>query len=575
MMTTRSPRASALRRASILWAVSCAACADQPGAPSAANLCGTPRTVALGQVQTIEGSAALDCVVLASSTTANEYLLLAANVAAAQDDLLKVRISSTRDGATAARSITPEPIAPPSLTLAGSPLQHPEVGAAFESRLRSMTRRISAGAGTGFAPAQPAGRSRSTASVTAREGDTVSFRVGDALATDMCVSYRTVRAVVRALGTHAVFAEDVAAPANGFTAADYREFAREFDDVVHPTVQKWFGAPRDVNGDGRVTLLFTPAINRLTPPGSLGYVGGYFWSPDLQPRVGAGTARCEASNEQEILYLMTPDPNGLVNGNRFTTTTVRRAMRGTVAHEYQHLINAGVRRAGAAPEEADWLDEGLSHFAEELVGRAVRGYPVSRRLVYADVLADLDDFDSFFRQNFVRLRSWMSRPEFASAISGRVLSELAPRGAAWALVRYAVDQYGGSAPELFVRGLVSGPQSDVANLEARTGRALAELLPGFLLAMSGDSTLAANSARHRLPSWALRDVMTEFSGGIYPLRIVAAVPVDSVVQAPAGSASFFSVLRPARSAPFTVRFRAEDGAALRAAGARAYLTRIR
>jgi hypothetical protein len=100
------------------------------------------------------------------------------------------------------------------------------------------------------------------------------------------------------------------------------------------------------------------------------------------------------------------------------------------------MINQGIRQSAAtgATREVDWLNEGLSHFAEEVVGRASRGYGDGQRLNWNNLLSDLDDFDSYFRQNLLRLRIWLDRPDLASPVSARAASELAPRGAAWALV---------------------------------------------------------------------------------------------------------------------------------------------
>jgi hypothetical protein len=316
--------------------------------------------------------------------------------------------------------------------------------------------------------------------------------------------------VVKAVGRYATIAQDANAPTGGFTAADFQALSQEFDAVTFPTVSTWFGTPTDVNTDGRITILFTPEINRLTPTGSLGFAGGFFFMGDLLARnIPSQSYRCDASNEQEILYLLAPDPNGQVNGNRFSVETARESARGTMAHEVQHMINQGVRQsvaAGAALEVA-WLNEGLSHFAEEVVGRASRGYGDQQRLTWNNVLADLDDFDSYFRQNLLRLRFWLDRPDLSSPISTRAASELAPRGAAWALVRFAVDQYGGTNPRAFSRSLVAGPQTDVANLAARSGVSFERLLPGFLVASYGDVASASVGAAYRFASWDLRNVM--------------------------------------------------------------------
>ena len=345
----------------------------------------------------------------------------------------------------------------------------------------------------------------------------------------------------------------------------------------YPTVSSWFGAPSDINDDGRITIVFTPVINRLTPTGSIGFAGGFFFMGDLLSReIPSQNYRCPASNEQEILYLLAPDPGGQVNGNRFSVETARESARGTLAHEVQHMISQGIRQAAGAGarREVDWLNEGLSHFAEEVVGRAVRGYTDQQRLDWTNVLVELDDFDSYFRQNLIRFRLWQDRPDLASPISGRAAFELAPRGAAWALVRFAVDQFGGTNPRGFTRALVAGPQTDVANLVARTGIAFEQLLPRFLVASYGDVGSPSASATFRFASWNMRNVMESLNGGIYPLR-QASFPSDAITRSLSGSGNYYVVSRGPRAEPATFRMLSPDGNPVSFAGARVYVVRLR
>ena len=48
-------------------------------------------------------------------------------------------------------------------------------------------------------------------------GDTVTYRVPNVLAAELCKSYTTVRGVVKALGKKAQIAVDINAPTNGLT----------------------------------------------------------------------------------------------------------------------------------------------------------------------------------------------------------------------------------------------------------------------------------------------------------------------------------------------------------------------
>src|SRR5207244_1969260 len=138
---------------------------------------------------------------------------------------------------------------------------------------------------------------------------------------------------------------DTANPPNGFTNEEYRGFGVTFDTLMAPVDSAAFGQPSDIDANGRVILFFTRAVNELTPPGSPGRVLGFFYRRDLLP-----TAQCPTSNAGEMFYLLVPDPDTTTNNGRIGMAGISlsrddatRFTNGTVAHEYQHLIN-GSRR---------------------------------------------------------------------------------------------------------------------------------------------------------------------------------------------------------------------------------------
>ena len=562
-------------------------CSAAPSDPSPATSCATPLSLRIGEVREFVGGANVSCLVVASADVPTEYLFTAANASTVQDELREYLVRATLQptSVTASRALGDDAAALVFRTASANAFDdsasHNEFGAALEGAVRESEKKLLGHRSLSalVAPATGASQFRSLPShrtVAPAVGDSMPFRVANAANADLCAGYNTVRAVVKAVGQRATVVVDVTAPPNGFVDADFRSLAQEFDAITFPTVADWFGTPSDINGDGRITILITPEINRLTPTGSLGFAGGFFLMQDLLPReVPSQSYRCAASNEQEILYLLAPDPNGQVNGNRFSVETARESARGTMAHEMQHMISQGVRQArGVNALEVLWLNEGLSHFAEEAVGRAARHYGDMQRLDWSNVLTDLDDFDSFFRQNLLRLRLWMARPDLSSPISSRVATELAPRGAAWALVRFAIDQYGGTNPRAFTRALVAGPQVDVANLSARTGVPFDKLLPGFLVASYGDVASASVGAAFRYTSWNLRDVMGSLNGGVYPLRF-SDFPTDATTRSLSGSGNYFLVSRSARANLATFRMLGLDGSSVAFPGARVYVTRLR
>lgn len=193
-----------------------------------------------------------------------------------------------------------------------------------------------------------------------------------------CSDQINIGARVVAISNTAIIVADTANPtADPLTTADYNSFAAKFDSFVNPLDVDNFGKPSDIDKNGKVVILFTKEVNRLTPANSDGsFIGGFFFERDLFPINSdpqLGLQGCAGSNYGEMFYVLVPDPNGTQGPNgspgvRHTKSQVLNGTIGTLAHEYQHLINAGRRLyVNNAPVfESVWLNEGLSHIAEEL-----------------------------------------------------------------------------------------------------------------------------------------------------------------------------------------------------------------
>jgi len=396
--------------------------------------CSNPISLAIGQMRLLGGPAAVDCVTLAATSGPTDFLFITANADQAQDNRGFYSVAlSLADLYSATRAAS---------TMAFDPrvfLEQEAVrqGDAMEDRVRQQERAL-------FVRARPAMRLQAVPRATgpaaiaaaAAEGDTLTIRVPDINSSNLCTTgYKEIRAVVKRLGTRVTIVQDVAAPLGGFSPSDYTGIASEFDALIYPTDTLYFGRETDRNSDGRVTILYTPEVNRATPQGSAAFVAGFFWGGDLVTKAEYQSLgiSCPQTNEQELFYMLVPDPNGNINGNPRSVEVVRQNTRGTIAHEFQHMINQGLRLMNPAVDSAEtaWLNEALSHFAEEIVGRAQRGFGDFQRLTYSDVNPDpndADDFNAFFRQNMARYRSWMQRPDTSSPTSNQTRSQLAPRG---------------------------------------------------------------------------------------------------------------------------------------------------
>lgn len=299
-----------------------------------------------------------------------------------------------------------------------------------------------------------------------------------------------VRAVARLVTGRAVLYVDEAAPGGGFTESELIAFGADFDDVIHPTVTGAFGAVSDLDGNERVAILFTPAVNRLTPKGSDGFVGGFFYGLDLLDR--------EGSNRGEVFYAVVPDSAGQFSDPR-PRDVVRRVVPAILAHELQHMIHFHERvlKLGAAGTEALWLSEGLAQMAEELVARA---FDASNR---ADVAED------YRVGNRIRGRRYLADPGAVSLIVATGQGSLAERGAGWLHALYLWDRGGVEILGRLTRTTLSG----TANVTAAMGMPWHDLLADWMGALAADGP--GSRYPFNYPTVNLRSLLR--SVGPYPL----------------------------------------------------------
>ena len=558
-----------------------AACSDGPSEPSEkiTDACNNPLSLAPGRVVVLSGPTAVSCITLAQSTAAAEYLFITANANPVPDDLRNYTVSLQASASASSAARTDGPALTPQLMRAVQAVGERD---AAEARVRSAEQELLRTFSTRQLQQWQANAPRMSASVSVAAlavGDTLPFRVPNILGSNLCTQYTDVRGVVKALGQKVQIAQDVNAPGGGLSDADFAAIANEFDNLIYRTDTLWFGSPTDINADGRITILYTPEVNKFTSQGSTGYVGGFFWGGDLFKRTEfPASTPCPQTNEQEIFYLLAPDPTGAINGNVRSTALVRRSTRGTIAHELQHMINQGVRQVNPAVDslETFWLNEGLAHFAEEVIGRASRGFSENQSLSFSDVRANAEDYDAFFVQNLVRFAYWLQRPDTSSPTSAKAEDQLAPRGAAWALVRYVADQHSGGNARTLVKRLVAGPEINVKNLELRTGSTFDAIIQGWLIANYADNlNIPGLDGRYSYTSWNMRDAVTGAMGGQnYPLLVQGlAAPVTT--KALSGSGNYFRVPRAAGAPPATFRMQAPGGNAnVDFNAARVYVVRL-
>ena len=380
---------------------------------------------------------------------------------------------------------------------------------------------------------------------------------------------------VVAVGDRAIVVADTLNPAGGFTTAEYASFAASFDTLAYPVDVRNFGAPTDLDNNGRVIIFFTTAVNALTPRRADFVVGGFFWNRDLFPKSSARPQdACPGSNDGELFYMLAPDPAGTVNGNARTKDYVARSSVGVLAHEFQHLINASRRLYVLNTDNFDedvWLNEGLSHVAEELLFFRASGTAPRQNIPLAALQSNntaRTAFNAYNVQNFARFSDYLAATEDNSPYAQD--DSLDTRGATWAFLRYAADRTvaaGAPSDSAFLYRLVNSTRTGLPNLQqalAGTGGAavtLADWFRDWSVATYADELVSGANARFTQPSWEFRDVVAGINSNTYPLATRALAEGQAqTVTLNAGGAAYLRFTVPA-GGQATVSVRSAGGAA--------------
>jgi len=225
-----------------------------------------------------------------------------------------------------------------------------------------------------------------------------------------------------------------------------------------------------------------------------------------------------------MFYLTVPDPAGVLNNGVgppgvLDKTFARRIIDGTVAHELQHMINAQI--GGGAVRDA-WINEGLSHLAEEVVGHATNGFTPGSELASAQLGSDITTFNKYYIANFGNFGLYLASPTSAALL--RHPDPGAPatfnmRGASWAYVRYLLDQYStpgteaGDTRQLLLDGSVNAQAAVENTFGVDFERTVAEWNAMLGVEDRGDLGAPVRSEL-TLTSYRLRDVYDVLLNGL-------------------------------------------------------------
>jgi len=346
-------------------------------------------------------------------------------------------------------------------------------------------------------------------------GDTVTASVPDYVDGLPCTPI-PITAVVRTIGTHSIWLEDIDNPANGYDQAHFDALSIQFDDLIYDRDVAHFGSPTDLDNSNGIVILITKEVNRT--PGLLGFVA---------PTDFIAQSACASSNEGEIFYGGAPDPTGIYP---FGPYSVERALGNApslFAHEFTHIIQTGRRLYVAqGPLMAAWTAEGQATLAEEIVGFADEGHQPGQNLG-GEVALNLDEPAStdWYQDRFFDLALYYGYQGTATQVAGAPAEcswlDKAPAnpdpclngreiyGVPWSLLRWIADRYGPTYPggeAGLQQAIINSTAVGYANLEDVVGVPIRTLLARWAAALYVDDRISGASADLTLSTWNLYDV---------------------------------------------------------------------
>lgn len=482
----------------LLLAVSLAGCRDSTGPGGVECVSGSTVALAVGEHRVIDPLVEGACIGLppAGPTGAEHLYVPVATASEETPDGMSApyRVSGTSAGVAAASRPVPSPVL--------SAFRRPLPPQTFHSMLRARERALARDPSRRLFSQ---GRLRATQPAPPVVGEQRSF---DVCSSSSCDNFVQTTATARSVGQRVAIFVDNLAPPNGYTDPDLDRVRTLFDQYLYPIDTIAFGRESDVDANSVVIVLLTPKVNELSPGCNTSgrIILGYFFGADLLPRTTANPG----SNEAEVFYGLVPDPNN-------TTCTISKdeantRLPATFIHEFQHMISFNqhvVLRDGNA--EDTWLNEGLSHFAEELGGRQIPDFECPSSSSCAQ---------EFLEGDLVNAFEYLASPEeFFLIEPGNSTGKLEERGANWLFVRWLADHFASDSilGTDLTRNLVATNQTGATNVSARSGVDFGTLIGEWQLTNYLDDLpgFSAPASRLRYKSWNFREAAIPIGG--YPL----------------------------------------------------------
>ena len=359
---------------------------------------------------------------------------------------------------------------------------------------------------------------------TAMVGDMLPVNVQDINSTNLCLNFTTITAEVKHIGTKGVWLEDIANPGGGFSAADYQSLSDQLDNTIFDTDVAQFGNPTDFDANGKIGIVVTKEVNKLSAS-----LLGFVWAGNL-----FSVASCTSSNVGELYYGKAPDPVGSF-GAAYSLVDALDDAPTLIAHEFVHIIQGGVRLTAGAPFLSQWETEGQATLGEEVVGHAMEGNsagqnygntvaidpgPVTGLRWYVAPFLDMaqyfgwnSDVAGFMTKvsNAPQQCTWLNSNPVSdgSDLNRPCVGGRQPYGVPWSFLRWLNDHFAASFPggeQGIQRAIVSGSSSGFANISSVIGEPISILLAQWAATFYVDDRVIGAATRLTMPSWNLFDI---------------------------------------------------------------------
>lgn len=280
-------------------------------------------------------------------------------------------------------------------------------------------------------------------------------------------------------GLTAIYVDDAIADPSTSKVAEVRQ---RFEEVIQPRIRDYFGQEPALGPDGesRLTILLTDSMSEN--------ILGIFYGVDLSAR-NPSDIQLRESNGRKILYVSYSEDRDIT-------------LYGTMAHEFQHMVNYWQKRVNGGNYEATWLNEGMSKYAEE-----VCGYGILQGDQNTALLIELS------QENFssLSLTDWQGLNSY---------------GLSYLFVRFLAQEnrYGTTYREV-TRALISSGLTGTANVAAITGEAFDVTLAKWGLSLYLNRYSSSDSKDYGLSGLNLQGT---YSGVTLPGFLPQAVPVAGV-----------------------------------------------